>query len=256
MRLENKVAIVTGAGGAIGSAIASLLAEEGASVIVDDLFLEGAKRTAAEIRAAGGKAIAVQTDISQEDQVAEAVETAIREFGQIDILVNNAAVTSNCGAKSMDFVDSTPENWALEINTDLYGTLYFCHKVLPHMIKQRSGKLINISSNSGKSGQAKSVIYSGCKAAIAGLSRALAKNVGPYNINVNCISPGCILTPSTKRWQENNPETAKALTMAQPMRKWGEPRDIAEMVLFLASDSGNFITGQNYGVDGGEYMSM
>lgn len=248
MRLEKKVAIVTGSASGIGRAIALAFANEGANVVICDINVEGAKAAADEIKKLGYRALAVKADISKENEVKQMAEKTIREFGQVDILVNNAGFVNLVLAP---FHETDTAEWGMEIDTTFIGQLLCCKAVIPYMIKQQSGRIINIVSTAGKIGVPYMALYSACKAAVAGFSRAIAKELAIQGITVNCISPGNINTPAMARAMEIYKETMLEGLKLAAMAKLGEPEDIANMAVFLASDDANYITGQNYSVDGG-----
>ena len=253
MRLMEKVAIVTGAASGIGCATAQGMAREGAAVVLVDIA-DAVIGVAEDIASAGHKAIAVKADISKEPELIQAVEETAREFGHIDILVNNATRSVSPSAGRKPFHETSKEDWELEINTTLIGTLICCRAVIPHMIQNNWGRIINIASVAGKTGQPTVSIYCAAKAGIAGASRAIARELGKYNITVNCVSPGCIRTPRTASIVMNNPEMEKLWISGIPLGRIGEPEDIANMIVFLASDEAEYITGQDYNVDGGHVM--
>jgi 2-hydroxycyclohexanecarboxyl-CoA dehydrogenase len=253
MRLKSKVAIITGAAYGIGQGIAQAVAREGASVVIADINMEGSEKTARDICKSGSKALAMKVDISKEAEVKNMIERTISQFGRVDILVNNAAFLGS-SYHQKPFVDTQVSEWRAEIDVTFIGTLLCCHAVTSHMLKQKSGRIINISSDAGKMGIPKMAIYSACKGAMAGFSRALAQELAPEGITVNCISPGPIETPTVTAILKKMPGQREAWVANVPMRRLGEPADIASMVVFLASDEASYITGQDYSVDGGSRM--
>ncbi len=253
MRLKGKVAIVTGAASGIGLAIAQSLAREGARVVITDINAQALENAAGEIAKSGGTALALKTDISKKEEIDNAVEKAIARFGRLDILVNNAAfLGSSYHQKS--FADTQLSDWKPEIDVTFIGTLLCCRAVIPPMLKQKSGRIISISSDSGKMGIPKMAIYSACKAGIAGFSRALAQELAPDGITVNCISPGPIETPTVTAILKKSPGQRESWVANVPMHRLGTPDEIGSMVVFLASDEAGYITGQDYSVDGGARM--
>jgi len=253
MRLSGKVAIVTGAAQGIGQVTAEVMAREGASVVIGDINEEGAARVAEKINKSGGRALAVKVDVSKEDEVKRTVERTIAEFSRVDILVNNAALMGS-ERPFKSFAETELAEWRREIDVVFIGTLLFCKAVIGHMLKQEYGRIINVSSDAGKHGVPFMPIFSGVKAAVAGFTRALALDVARRGITVNCVSPGPIRTPSLVQAMERFQGVEETWKTITPMGRAGEPEDIARMIVFLASDEGNFITGQDYSVDGGIRM--
>jgi 3-oxoacyl-[acyl-carrier protein] reductase len=254
MKLEGKVAIVTGASSGIGRATAYALAMEGAGVTVNyRQNRDSAEEVVGDIQKSGGKAIAQQGDISRDDDVNKMVQKTIDEFGRIDILVNNAAISQ---AFRSSFQDSKEADWRAEIDTTLIGTLFCCRAVFPHLLKQRSGRIICLSSVAALQGRVLRPLYTACKAAIQGLVRALALEVGTLGITVNSVSPGVIMTERIAKFIADRPDLdlEKEYASMNPIQRLGTPDDIAAMIVFLASDEASFITGQNYCVDGGQRM--
>jgi NAD(P)-dependent dehydrogenase (short-subunit alcohol dehydrogenase family) len=249
MRVKGKVAIVTGAAAGIGRATAYVLAREGASVVVAGHRREGAEKIAEDIKKSGGRALAVKTDISKEDEVNHMVDRAIDAFGRVDIMVNNAALTET---PYKLFSETAAVEWKPQIDTTFIGTLLCCKAVIPHMLNQRSGRIINVTSDAHRLGVVRESIYAGCKAGIAGFSKAFAKEVFRHGITVNCVSPGIIKTEALARMFAQHPELEKKWT--GPGQRMGEPEDMANMILFLASDEAKFITGQEYSVNGGTWV--
>ncbi|MFC2067256.1 SDR family NAD(P)-dependent oxidoreductase [Chloroflexota bacterium] len=246
MKLEHKVAIVTGAAQGIGRAIARELAEEGADIAVADLDLDQATEAVDEIKALGRKAIAMKVDVTNFTQVKEMVNMTLGEFKKIDILVNNAGGSAR--QRKSPFYQSTEDVWDFVIGSNLKGVLNCCRAVIEHMMQRRSGKIINIASIAGVVGQIELGDYSAAKAGIVGFSKALAKEVAPHGINVNCVSPGAI---ATDRILAAMPvEFMEELKKSTGLGRIGKPEEVAYMVRFLASDEANFITGQNFMVCG------
>jgi len=251
MRLKDKVAIVTGASSGIGQATAQLMAREGAAIVIADINIEGMEKVAQDIRKSGGRALAIKTDIANNDEVKQTVEKTIAQFGRLDILVNNAAhltaPTTFLHERDMAQVEN-------EIGITLTGTIRCCRAVIPQMIRQKSGRIISVTSDSGKHGTPRVSIYSACKAGVAGLTRAIAQELATEGITVNCVAPGAILTQNLASSLAVNPEVTKPFLAQIPMGRMGEPEDIAKMIVFLASDDAKYITGQDYSVDGGLRM--
>ena len=247
MLLDGKIALVTGASRGIGRAIAIELAKEGATVAIN----YAGNKTAAEevqniITEMGGKAMIIQADVSDENSAMNMVEEVIKKFGGIDILVNNAGIT-----RDGLFIRMKEDDWNAVINTNLTG-IFNCTKVAAkYMMKKRSGKIINMSSVSGIMGNAGQTNYAAAKAGVIGFTKSLAREMASRGITVNAVAPGFIATDMTAAM----PEKAQEHVLASiPLGKMGEPKDIANAVLFLASDKASYITGQVIHVDGGMVM--
>ncbi len=244
-KLEGKNAIVTGASRGIGKAIALLLAQEGATVVVNYLEKKDlAEKTVKEIEAKGGKAVAIQADISSQEDCTKMAKIAKEKFGTIDILVNNAAITIDKTFKKL-----SKEEWDKIMAVDLGSFYNTTHPVLEIMLKQGSGNIVNIASASGEIGFFGQVAYSAAKAGVIGFTKALAKEVSPKGIRVNAVSPGVI--EGTLIGNKIPDEYKKKFIETTPLRRLGKPEDIAKAVLFLASEESSYITGQSLGVNGG-----
>lgn len=245
--LTEKIAVVTGSSKGIGAAIARLLAAQGAKVVVNyRSSAQMAESVVAEIKAAGGEAIALQADVSQSDAASQLIKAAIDTYGQIDILVNNAGITRDKLIMTMK-----DEDWETTLHTNL-SSVYYCSKaVIRPMMKKRTGRIINMTSVVGLAGQAGQTNYAASKAGIIGFTKALAKEVGSRNITVNAVAPGFIPTDLTSVLPE---EQIKVIVQNTPLGRLGTLEDVAHTVLFLASDEASFITGQVLTVDGGLVM--
>jgi 3-oxoacyl-[acyl-carrier protein] reductase len=242
MRLKDRVAVITGAGGALGRGMALRLAEEGAKVVVNDKNLQTAEETTRLVADRGGAAFAHGADVTDPAQVAEMVETAVKQWEKIDILVNNAGVP-----KDALLVKMTDEEWDFVVNLCLKGSFICARAVAPHMIERKYGKIVNISSMSYK-GNVGQLNYTAAKSGLVGLTHGLGLELARYNINVNCIAPGLIRTAITEAFPDDIKER---LLRTIPFRHMGEVVDIANAVLFLASDESRFITRQTIHVSGG-----
>lgn len=246
MNLEGRVALVTGASQGIGHACALRLARDGASIAVaarNQLKLEG---LVAAIAAAGGKAAAFPMDVADEDQVKAAIKSAIAHFGKIDILVNNAGITRDQLVMRMKRVD-----WDAVLSTNLTSAYLCIQNVIPSMLKQRWGRIINITSIFGQMGQAGQANYAASKAGLIGLTMAIAREVASRNITSNAIAPGFIETSMTAALSE---EFKQAAVKQIPLGRVGTPEDIASAVAFLACDEAGYITGHVLNVNGGMLM--
>jgi 3-oxoacyl-[acyl-carrier protein] reductase len=242
VRVAGNVAIVTGGGSGIWEGISERLAEEGAAVAVVDVQQDRAAAVAAEIARRGGRTIGIAADVAQASDAKRAVDTTLGEFGDLHILVNNAGIVRDAQLK-----DLTEEMWDAVLDVDLGGVLNFCWAAAPHLQSRRYGKIVSIASRAllGNFGQTN---YSAAKAGIVGLTRALALELGPDNINVNAIAPGYIDTPLLHGL---DPRIAERAIQAAPLRRGGTPRDVANAVLFLVSDESSYVTGQTVFVCGG-----
>jgi len=256
-RIENKVSIITGSGNGMGKATALLFAEEGAKVVVTDLNVKAGQAVADQINASGGDAIFIKCDISQEDEVKNLVDKTMGKYGRIDILDNNAGVAT--AFQSDDFKvwggawELPLKDWNKMLSINLNGMYLVSHYVIPIMIEQKSGTIVNISSSNALMAVPNSDSYTAAKGGIVSLSRVLAARLGQYNIRVNCICPGYVKTPlHGERWEklDDDPGT-KALLATFPIARIGTPEDIAKAVLFFASDDSSYVTGATLPLDGG-----
>jgi 3-oxoacyl-[acyl-carrier protein] reductase len=246
--LANKTAIVTGAGQGIGRAIAKGLAEQGASVVVAELNGENGARVAKDIEAAGGAALAVQTDVSKEESIDAMVKEAQRVFKEVHILVNNAALFPGSSVADMKVSE-----WEQVIRTNLTGSFFCCRAVMPGMKQKGAGRIINFTSGRALQGSKHGAHYAASKGGIIGFTKSLALELAPYGITVNSICPGAIDTPQPKAHVKNEAEFyAKAKKI--PLGRVGQPEDLVGSVLFLASDWSSYITGQMIVVNGGSIM--
>lgn len=243
-RGEKMVAVITGAGKGIGRAVALRLANDGYKIAVCyNSSRLAAEKTAADIISAGGTARAYELDITDSRNVNSVIAEIEKDLGEIAVLVNNAGI-----AEQSLFTDITDEMWQKMLDTNLSGAFYCARAVLPFMIHRKRGKIINIASIWGETGGSCEVHYSAAKAGLIGMTKALAKEVGPSGITVNCVSPGVILTDMTSHFDE---DTMNELKDETPLGKIGTPEDVAGAVAFLASADADFITGQNIAVNGG-----
>jgi 3-oxoacyl-[acyl-carrier protein] reductase len=247
MRFENQVAVVTGAGRGIGHAIAVRLANEGARVASVSRTEANAKKTAEEINATRPEAAkAYAVDVSEQDGVQKAAAQILEDFGRVDILVNNAGVTRDGLSMRMPL-----EDWDTVLNTNLKGAFNFTQALMRSMIKQRSGRIINISSVIGLIGNAGQANYAASKAGLIGLTKSLARELASRGITVNAVAPGLIETDMTGVLPD---EVRQTILGKVPLGKLGQPDDIAAAVAFLASAEAKYITGQVLTVDGGMVM--
>ena len=260
MKLKDKVAIVTGSGRGIGEAIAKKLASEGASIMIDDVRIEDADRVAQEIKSQGGNAIPFKAGVNNRKEVQDLVNTTLKLFKAIHILVNNAGTT-----RHKPLLELTEEDWDIVLDVDLKGVFNCTQAVLKHMMAQHYGKIVNISSLAGVGGgnpapgddaaakAGASGNYAAAKAGVVALTKVTAREAGPYGINVNCVAPGLIVTPLTyeRRGKEGGDKLIEQRKNVAVLGRVGTPEDVANLVLFLVCDDSSYMSGQIIRVDGG-----
>jgi len=247
MRLKDKVALITGGARGIGQAIAMTFAKEGADIVVADLNLETAQKTASEIEGLGRKALALEMDVTSYEKVEEGINKILDKMGKVDILVNNAGIT-----KDNVLLRMSQAEWDAVINVNLKGTFNCIKAVSRPMVKQRSGRIISIASIIGLVGNPGQGNYAASKAGIIALTKTVAKELASRNINANAVAPGFIQTEMTAKLPE---DIKKKMLEAIPLAKLGTPQDVANLCLFLASDESSYITGQVITIDGGMVMA-
>lgn len=251
--LTGRTVLVTGGGQGVGQGVATLCAQRGARVVVNDYHLDRAAAVSEQIGAAGGEAVALRCDVSDYDDVTEMVEQAGARFGRIDVLVNNAGNAGPTAGSLFDqppFWETDPSDWARWLSTNLFGVLNVTRACVSHMVAQRWGRVVTVISDAGRVGEANLVVYGGAKAGAAGFSRGLAKAVGRHGVTVNCVALGSMNTASVAEIT-SDPTLLKQVLSGYPIRRLGEPDDAAQMIAFLASDAASWITGQTYPVNGG-----
>ncbi len=250
MRLKDKVTIITGAGQGIGAAFARRLAAEGAKIVIADLNKVGAQAVASSLTSKGYDAMALKTDVSDEENTRAMARDVLERYGRIDVLINNAAIFSTIKTKPVE--DITVEEWDHLMGVNLRGVFLCSKAVIPHMKSQKKGKIINISSATVFMGKPYYIHYVTSKAGVIGFTRALARELGEFNINVNCITPGYTKTEIPRGTTSG--EQLTAIINHQCIKRIGDPQDLAGVMIFLASDESDFMSGQTLNVDGGDNL--
>ena len=263
LKLKGKTVIVTGGASNIGRGISLSFAGEGANVVIADIDEEQGKKVAEEAKAQGGNVAVIKTDVTNWDSVKAMVDTTLKKFGKIDVLVNNVGWTFD-----RLFIEKPREELEKEIAINYWGVINCTRAVLDSMIQQKYGRVVNIGSDAGRVGEFREAVYGGCKGAVIALTKALARENGRYGITFNTICPGATVpadpakeagkdsmwAPSNPAWELFTPETLAKVASKYPLRRIGKPQDIANAVLFFASDGAEFITGQTLSVSGGYSM--
>jgi 3-oxoacyl-[acyl-carrier protein] reductase len=244
--MANRIAFITGASRGIGRACALALSASGAKVVLAARQVDKLEAVAAEIRAAGGEAFVVSIDLASPDSIKEAFSKASKEFGRIDILINNAGLTRDGLALRMK-----REDWDAVIQTNLSGSFFCIQQVLPPMVRERWGRIVNITSVVGESGNAGQANYAASKAGLIGLTKSLAQELASRNITVNAVAPGFVETDMTASLSD---DLKAKITESVPLKRIGKPEDVAAAVRFLASDDASYITGHVLDVNGGMFM--
>jgi NAD(P)-dependent dehydrogenase (short-subunit alcohol dehydrogenase family) len=246
MRFKEKVAIVSGGAVGLGRAISLGFGQEGAAVYICDIDLEKANKTADEISSQGGRASTLKVDVSHRQEIDSAVNEVMKREQKIDILVNNVGWTD-----TLPFLETDEKRWRRVIDMNLICTMNFCQAVLPHMISRKYGRIINIASIAGRQARPLAVAYGAAKAGVISVTKSLAMTMAPHNIRVNCVAPGAMDTPLLK---ELSPEHIQPILAQVALQRPAQPEEVAEAVLFLASDEASYIVGQTLTVDGGNEM--
>jgi 3-oxoacyl-[acyl-carrier protein] reductase len=246
--VEGRVAIVTGAGRGIGSAIAQKLAEVGAKVVVSDIHSKNAQNTAKELKKKFGPSIACRVDVSDERSVESLIEKTVKTFGRVDFLVNNAGIMFRTR-----ILDISAEEWEQVIRVNLTGPFLCVKSVLPEMKKRRFGRIVNISSSAGRSvSTLGGVHYTASKAGLLGMTRAVAKEVAPFGITVNAVCPGLIDTEMVRK--TTSQKELEGFLNSFPIKRTGTPQEVGDIVVFLCSDKASYITGASLDINGGDLM--
>ena len=264
MRVNDKVAVVTGGGKGLGRGSVLCLAREGADIAIIDIDSDSARKVVDEVKSLGRKALAVEADVTDNNQVVKAVQEVIDAFGKIDILVNNAGgYPMDLMTGGTNIIDRTEEEWDGNYELNLKSQVLMCRAVIPHLVKQKSGKIVNIASTSARTPSMMLVCYATAKAGVVHYTRLLARELAKDNINVNCVCPGIIYTPlwekaaaklmEVQQLKDMTPREffEKTLIPGVPLGREQTPGDIGNAVLFLASDEARNITGHTLDVDGG-----
>lgn len=244
--MKQRVVLITGAGSGIGRTTAMRFASNRDLVVVNDIDEQKAAGVVKEIEASGVEAMAAPADITHLDDVERMTKAVTERWGRIDVLINNAGV-----GDSRLFLETVPEDWHREIQVNIYGVLNVCKAVLPHMVRQNSGVVVNIASDAARVGEPYMAVYSMAKAGVVGFSKALAKEMARYGIRVNVVCPGATRTPLVKELLE---QKGKEILKNYPIRRFAEPEDIANGIFFLASPEADYITGQTLSINGGYTM--
>lgn len=254
-RLQDKIAIITGAASGIGRASARMFAAEGATVVVADIRAEAAETVAHEIEGLGGRALPMTVDVGEESQLAAMIDGTIAEFGQIDVLFNNALfVNFEMATRDADFLNWDPAIFAANLRVNVNGPVIASRLAIPHMLKRGKGSIISTSSGSSLGGDVTAYSYGSSKAALNWFVQAIAATYGKQGIRSNAILPGPTQTPSKIQWSTPKMDAAFMEVLNTPFI--GEPEDIAAMALFLASDESRYVNGQLYSVDGGQSCTV
>jgi len=260
--LATKVAIVTGGASNIGRGIVLAFAREGSDIVIADIDEVQAEKTAELARKQGGKVVVVKTDVTKPEQCQAMVKRTLNELGRLDVLVN-------CVGWIYDrlFIEKTREEWVKEVDTNYWSVINCARAVIDHMVAQRSGKIISLASDAGKIGEYREVVYAGAKGAVIAFSKSLAREVGRYGLNINVLCLGTAPPVSEEEigaesmWRSGGlfykmtPEVKEKMAKAYPLRRLGRAEDVANAVVFLASDAASWITGQAISVDGGYAMA-
>jgi 2-hydroxycyclohexanecarboxyl-CoA dehydrogenase len=245
MQFTGKSIVVTGAASGIGRATAEAFAKAGGHVILADLSTEHGENAAKELRAAGHRVDFIQVDVASDESIAAFAKKALA-LGEIHVIANVAGY-----GKGQPFVDNTPDFWDRVVDVNLMGPIKLIRALIEPMMARRSGKIVNVASDAGRNGSSGETVYSGAKGGLIAFSKGLAREMARYSINVNCVCPGPTATPMLMALPENHLE---AFRKAIPFKRFGEPREVADAIVFFASDKASYVTGQTLSVSGGLTM--
>ena len=246
--LDGKVALITGGGRGIGRETALWLARAGADVVVGDIF-PGFEKVAAEVRDLGRQSLAVKLDVTNAEQVSQAVTTANQQLGKVDILINSAGTHL-----VQRFSEGSTGDWERILQVNLLGTIICCHAVIGGMTERHYGKIVNVASDAGRTGSMGQAVYGASKGGVMAFTRNLATEMARYRVNVNCVSPGLINTDMWNATRADKPKLAQAYEATVPWKRLGEPAEVAAAIFFLVSDEAEYITGQTLSVNGGVFI--
>jgi 3-oxoacyl-[acyl-carrier protein] reductase len=254
LRVAGKVAVVTGSAGGLGKVIAGTLSREGAKIVIMDIDKNSIENTVNEIKKTNKDCVGYLCDVSKLEEVENVVVDLVKKWSRIDILVNNAGGALHTKA---NFEEVTEEDWDIVVNVNLKGAFFCCKAVVPYMVKQNGGRIVNISALAGRAtASLAGVQYTSAKAGIGGLTRHLAKELGKNNIYVNAVAPGITISGARVEglWNAKSAEEKKKTLDSIPLGRLGRPEDVANVVLFLASDEASYITGATIDSNGGRWM--
>jgi|TARA_B110000285_G_C15061654_1_gene582723 NAD(P)-dependent dehydrogenase (short-subunit alcohol dehydrogenase family) len=248
MKLENKVVIITGAGSGIGAATAKLFGTHGATVVVSDINLEKAKKIVSQIKKGGGTALAIKTDVTEFEEVESLIVTTVKEYGRLDVMINNAGIG---GKQQLKTADHTHDDWHTVIAVNQTGVFYCMKVALKQMLAQGHGSMVNVASLAGLKASGNNLSYSASKFAVVGMTKSAALEYGRKNIRINAVCPGYTQSALLDQLLSVSPGMGDKLKRFIPMGRFGEANEIAEAICWLASENSKFITGQTITLDGG-----
>jgi NAD(P)-dependent dehydrogenase (short-subunit alcohol dehydrogenase family) len=248
MKLEDKVVVITGAGSGIGAATAKLFGTHGATVVVSDINLENAKKIVSQIKKVGGTALAIKTDVTEFEEVESLIVTTVKEYGRLDVMINNAGIG---GKQQLKTADHTHDDWHNVIAVNQTGVFYCMKVALKQMLAQGHGSMVNVASLAGLKASGNNLSYSASKFAVVGMTKSAALEYGRKNIRINAVCPGYTQSALLDQFLSVSPGMGDKLKRFIPMGRFGEANEIAEAICWLASENSKFITGQTITLDGG-----